>query len=46
MKPNHVRRVSEQAFNQLVEAVEGGKSHLIYSLVLLMKEVEHDRVLR
>jgi len=26
MKANHARKVSEQAFNELVEAVEAGKS--------------------
>ena len=36
MKPNHARKVSEQAFNQLVEAVEAGKSHKLIECLKAM----------
>ena len=36
MKTNHARKVSEQAFNELVEAVESGKSQKLVEYLKAM----------
>jgi antirestriction protein ArdC len=36
MKPNHVKKVSQQAFNELVEAVEAGKSQKLIDYLKTM----------
>ena len=36
MKPNHAKKVSEQAFNELVEAVDAGKSERLVEYLKAM----------